>query len=89
MSNDVIDCLSEISKWMSVGNVSHRLHCSRQWVNNLIVRGELRAIQTEIGHLIEPASVDAYERERERTANAQARKRLQRKIVSTSEPQTH
>jgi excisionase family DNA binding protein len=58
--NTVMRDRSELRRWLSTGAAAHRLGCSPQWIRELIHLGQLRAIRTSIGNLIDPASVDEY-----------------------------
>lgn len=51
---------SDISGWISSGEAARRLRCSGRWILVLIAAERLNAIKTPLGHLIDPASVDAY-----------------------------
>lgn len=67
--NTVMHDHSELLHWLSNGAAAHRLHCSRQWARELIHRGQLRAIRTPLGNLIDPTSVDEYLETRTGTSN--------------------
>lgn len=50
--------------WISPAMAARQLGVTPQMVSKLIRQQRLRAVQTALGHLIDPASVDKYELER-------------------------
>lgn len=56
--------VEDITQWLSTKNAAARLGLSQQYVIKLAHNGTLRAVRTQLGLLIDPASVDEYERRR-------------------------
>ena len=61
---------TQLESWMSPATAARKLGVSPQWVQELVDTGKLRAIRTELGRLIDPASVDELSAERQRKAGA-------------------
>ncbi len=57
--------LTELKRWMSTGQVAKRLGWSRQGVLKLAEDARLRAVQTALGWLYDPADVERFAREHE------------------------
>jgi hypothetical protein len=55
---------SKVSSWLTTRQTANRLRVSPSRVHALLTQGRLHAIQTPLGHLIDPASVAAYDRQR-------------------------
>ena len=55
---------TEVVDWPAVRDAVRRLEVSQPWVLHLIQRGELRAVRTRLGWLIDPASLDTVAAER-------------------------
>ena len=56
--------MDHVAEWMTPGKAARALDVSPQWINKLIKEGRLRAVRTGLGHLIDPASVEALIKER-------------------------
>lgn len=56
--------LREVESWLSPSEAGEVLGTSGQWVTKLARRGELDAIRTSLGWLVNPADVDRLARER-------------------------
>lgn len=54
----------EVENWLSPSEAGEVLGTSGQWVTKLARRGELDAIRTSLGWLVNPADVDRLARER-------------------------
>ncbi len=52
--------LRDLENWMSIGQVSRKLGRSRQGVLNIVDEGRIRGVKTQIGWLLDPASVEAF-----------------------------
>lgn len=52
--------LRDLESWMSIGQVSKSLGRSRQGVLNIAEEGRIRGIKTQIGWLLDPASVEEF-----------------------------
>lgn len=50
---------TEIILWPSVRDVARDLDVTPAWVMRLIKRGQMRAVQTRLGKLVDPESVAA------------------------------
>jgi excisionase family DNA binding protein len=57
--------MRDISAWPAIKTVAHRLNLSKTYIAMLLDEGKLRGVKTELGWLIDPDSVDAYEGARE------------------------
>lgn len=62
------DNLREIEDYLSPSEAGRILGTSGQWVKQLARRGELEAVETHLGWLIEPGSVERLADERVRKA---------------------
>jgi len=51
--------LGEFEKWLTTGQAASRLRKSRQGVTWMIENRRLRAVKTQLGYLVDPASVEA------------------------------
>lgn len=56
--------LREVENWLSPSEAGEVLGTSGQWVTKLARRGDLDAIRTSLGWLVNPADVDRLSRER-------------------------
>lgn len=56
--------LREVESWLSPSEAGEILGTSGQWVTKLARRGELDAIRTSLGWLVNPQDVDRLARER-------------------------
>ncbi len=52
--------LRDLEGWMSIGQVSKKLGRSRQGVLNIVDEGRIRGVKTQIGWLLDPASVEEF-----------------------------
>jgi DNA-binding Lrp family transcriptional regulator len=52
--------LRDLENWMSIGQVSRKLGRSRQGVLNIVDEGRIRGVKTQIGWLLDPASVEEF-----------------------------
>jgi excisionase family DNA binding protein len=52
--------------WPSVRRAAARLGSSRQYTEREIAKGRLRAVETALGRLVDPESLEQYLRERDR-----------------------
>ena len=52
--------LKDLENWMSIGQVSRKLGRSRQGVLNIAEEGRIRGVKTQIGWLLDPASVEQF-----------------------------
>ncbi len=50
--------------WLTTSQAARRMECSANWTRTLAERGTLRSVQTELGRLIDPASVNELRRAR-------------------------
>ena len=56
--------MNEMQTWLSVGQVRRQLDVSAVQVYRLVASGRLTAVQTALGLLFDPASVERYAGER-------------------------
>lgn len=57
--------IAALAAWPTVRDASRRLDVSSVWVTHLLRSGNLRAVKTKLGWLIDPTSVDRLARERQ------------------------
>ncbi len=50
--------------WLTTSQAARRMDCSANWTRTLAERGTLRSVQTALGRLIDPRSVDELVRAR-------------------------
>jgi hypothetical protein len=60
----------DAATWPAVRQLTQRWDVSQVYVNRLIRDGRLAAVRTPLGYFVNPASADAYERERAERATA-------------------
>lgn len=56
----------DVIEWPATRDVARRLDVSHVYVNRLIHSGQVRAVRTRLGWLLDPESVAAYEAQREK-----------------------
>ena len=56
--------VKEIESWLSPSQAGDMLGTSGQWVTQLARKGELDAVRTSLGWLVNPADVERMSRER-------------------------
>ncbi len=49
--------LKDLETWLTPGDVARELRVSRQAVHKRLVEGEMRAVKTRLGFLVDPESV--------------------------------
>jgi excisionase family DNA binding protein len=57
--------LREFEKWLTSGQAASRLGKSRQGVTWMLENKKLRAVRTQAGWLVDPKSVEDYQREKD------------------------
>jgi hypothetical protein len=53
------------TEWLTTSKAARRLDCSANWIRTLASTDRLRAVQTPLGLLIDPSSVDELLRARD------------------------
>ncbi len=62
--------LYDVEGWLSPSHAGRVLGVSGQWVTNLCRKGELRAVRTALGWLVDPDDIERLAGEREKKLEA-------------------
>lgn len=76
----------DITRWLRTGQVARRLDATGAYVNGLIRRGQLVAVRTPLGYLVEPESVEAFLADRERRRQEREQRTQQREQEQAKPP---
>ena len=57
-----------VTQWLAKSQAANRLECSSARIKQLVNSGQLRAVRTQLGVLIDPLDVERLRRERESRA---------------------
>lgn len=74
-----LEKLRELEKWLSPSEAGRELETSGQWVTHLARSGQIRAIKTSLGWLVDPEDVKEMAKLRKKRKRAEERERRRRK----------
>jgi hypothetical protein len=66
MERRIVPTMTEIEGWLTTGDAASRLGKTRQGIKFMLGEQRLRGVRTQLGWLIDPASIEEYEERRKK-----------------------